>query len=85
MVMTPLPTLEPSICEETCLDLFFFFLRSNFGTIQSILKTMHVAQCFNGLFDVNVMVKLFFLVIALPNACACQMIRLFSFFTALLG
>ena len=64
---------------------FPFFFRSNFGKIQSILKTMHVAQCFNGLFDVNVMVKLFSLVIALPNACACQMVRLFSLVIALLG
>ena len=83
LMMTPLPTLEPDTCEEICLDSFFF--RSNFGTIQSILKIMNVAQCFNGLFDVNVMVKLFSLVIALPNACACQMVRLFSLVITLLG
>ena len=73
MATTPLPTLEPSDTpddtpEEICLDLFFFFFfRSNFGTIQSNLKTMHVAPCFNGLFDVNIMVKLFSLIV-LPNA-----------------
>ena len=59
---TPLPTLEPGDIpkdapKEIC---FFFFFRSNFGTIQSNLKTMHVAPCFNGLFDVNVKVKIFF-------------------------
>ena len=69
--------------EEICLDLSFFF-RSIFGTIQSNLKTMHVAPFFNGLFDVNVMVKLFSFIV-LPNAGACQMIRFFSFFTAWLG
>ena len=75
MATTPLPTLEPGdipddVPEEICLDLFFFLVlfcfvlfcfRSNFGTIQSNLKTMHVVPCFNGLFDVNVMVKFFFL------------------------
>ena len=40
---------------------------------------MHVAPCFNGLFDVNVKVKFF--LIALPNSDACQTIRFFSFFT----
>ena len=46
---------------------------------------------FNGHFDVNVMDKLFSLVIALlnacfalSNACACQMVRLFSLVIAFL-
>ena len=91
MATSPLPTLEPGDTpddapEEICLDLFFFFFffRSNFGTIQSNLKTMHVAPCFNGLFVVNVMVKLFSFIV-LPNAGACQMIRFFSLFTDWLG
>ena len=85
MATTPLPTLEPGdipddVPEEICLDLFFFLVlfcfvlfcfRSNFGTIQSNLKTMHVTPRFNGLFDVNVMVKLFSLIV-LPNVGAAK-------------